>query len=413
LQCGRSACILHGIRSRDASLHAPQACATPSRGCMPTLPLPADHRPPRLLIVDDEPAMRLVLREILSAAPYDVVEAPDGQRALELFLSQGADAIVADVLMPHMSGLELLRRVRAVDDDVAFVMITGAGTLDGAVEALRLQVDDYLLKPFDVEAVTAALGRALACRGRRRDERRRLAERIDQQARQLDQVFVDGLLAISMSVEARDRYTGGHVERVATYAVATGVHLGLAEDDLKALLVAALLHDIGKIAVPDHILGKPGALTPEECSVIREHPAGGAAILARSPTLAIGIPGVLHHHERWDGGGYPHGLAGEEIPLAGRILAVADTFDAIVTARPYRGPRSTLEALAELRRCQGTQFDPRVLDAFTQALDGGFQAVKRVRYAAALPWRDLPAPHPGSAATPAGNRKLASGTAAV
>jgi putative two-component system response regulator len=380
---------------------------------MPTLPPPADHRPPRLLIVDDEPAMRLVLREILSAARFDVAEAADGQRALELFLTDGADAIVSDVLMPRMSGLELLRRVRAVDEDVAFVMITGAGTLDGAVEALRLQVDDYLLKPFDVDDVTAALGRALAARGRRRDERRRLAERIDQQERQLDQVFVDGLLAISMSVEARDRYTGGHVERVAIYAVATGVQLGLAEDDLKALLVAALLHDIGKIAVPDHILGKPGALTPDEYAVIREHPAGGAAILARSTSLSIGIPGVLHHHERWDGGGYPHGLAGEEIPLAGRILAAADTFDAIVTARPYRGPRTEVEALAELRRCQGTQFDPRVVDAFAQALDDGFQAAKRVRYAAALPWRDFPAPHPAPAATPSGNRKLASGVAAV
>ncbi|HEY0093893.1 MAG TPA: HD-GYP domain-containing protein, partial [Archangium sp.] len=168
------------------------------------------------------------------------------------------------------------------------------------------------------------------------------------------------------------------------YAVAAGTALGLDEDTLQDLVVCGLLHDIGKIGVPDHILRKPGELTEEETLVMRRHPLIGAAILERSTFLRSAARGVLHHHERWDGGGYPFGLAREEISLTGRILAVVDAFDAMVTTRPYRDERALGEARAELERCAGTQFDPTVVAAFGRALDAGLPAPSDKRYVRAL-----------------------------
>jgi response regulator RpfG family c-di-GMP phosphodiesterase len=339
--------------------------------------------PPRLLIVDDEPGIRRVLADVFAADSYTLAQAGDGHTALEHFRAHGADLILADLMMPGMDGLELLRRVKALDPAVAFILLTGAGTMEQAVEALRLQADDYLLKPFNIDEVILSARRALEHRRlvlENRAHQRGLETLVAQQADQIENLFLDGLLTIAGAVEARDAYTGGHLERVTVYAVATGAALGLDEDALQELVVGGLLHDIGKIGVPDLILGKPGELTEEETRVMRRHPEIGAAILERSPFLRSAAPGVLHHHERWDGHGYPARLAGEEISLAGRILAVADAFDAMVTTRPYRGERARDEARDELVRCSGTQFDPDVVTAFCAALDAGLPAPAGKRY---------------------------------
>ena len=330
---------------------------------------------PRILVVDDEPHLRSLLTRVLSAEKYRVMEAEDGRAALDILDQYGADLILSDLMMPRMTGMELLEEVKRRDDTLAFILLTGAGTMADAVEALRRQADDYLLKPFNLDEVTFSVARALGHRTLLRENRAYQAElehRVSEQAEQLENLFVDALLSLANAIEARDGYTGGHVERVTGYAVATGKELGLDDEALKNLWVSGLLHDVGKIAVPDRILTKPGKLTSEEYQIMQQHPEIGAAIMRRSSFLRPALAGVLHHQERWDGAGYPAGLRGYEISVEGRILAVADTFDAIISTRPYRPQRTVEEAVAELRRCAGTQFDPAVVEAFIRAMHRGF-----------------------------------------
>jgi len=329
---------------------------------------------PRVLVVDDDPGVRGVLVRVLEGG-YELRQATSGEEAETLFAESGADLVLSDLQMPGIGGMELLQRCKARDDTVAFIILTGAGTMENAIDALRLQADDYLLKPFNLDEVTLSVERALRHRSLVRENRfyqRHLEARVAEQARELENLFVDALLSLANAVEARDDYTGNHVGRVARRAVATGREMGLIGDDLRHLWVGALLHDIGKIAVPDEILRKPGRLTEEEYEVMKRHPELGAAIMSRSAFLRPALPAVLHHQERWDGLGYPAGLRGEEISLQGRIIAVVDTFDAIVTSRPYRPRRSPQVALDEIERCSGTQFDPAVVEAFRRAMEKGF-----------------------------------------
>lgn len=329
----------------------------------------------RLLVVDDDPGISALLSRILAAEGHALRTASGGEEALELFRREGADLVLSDLQMPGLGGLELLQRVKALDDTAGFIILTGAGTVQDAVEALRLHADDYLLKPFNVDEVALAVARALEHRRLLRENRfyqRHLEDRVAEQALELESLFVDALLSLASAVEARDNYTGNHVERVARYAVSTGREVGLEGAEIRHLWVGALLHDVGKIGVPDHVLRKPGKLTPDEYAQMKRHPEIGAAIMERSAFLRPALPAVLHHQEHWDGSGYPAGLRGEEISLQGRIVAVADTFDAMVTTRPYRGGRSAAEAVEELERCAGTQFDPAVVAAFRRALANGF-----------------------------------------
>jgi putative two-component system response regulator len=330
---------------------------------------------PRVLVADDDPAIRSVLRTIYSRAGYDLREAADGVEALRRVEEDAPDLVLSDLQMPAMNGLELLRRVKARDDTTAFIILTGAGTVDNAVQALRQKADDYLVKPFHVDEVLLASERALGhCRLVRenRGYQQTLEARVAEQARQIESLHVDAIRALAAAIETRDDYTGGHVERVARYAAATGRELGLAGDELRALWLGALLHDVGKIGVSDGILRKPGSLTDEEYAEMKRHPEIGAGVMERSSFLRPGLPAVLHHQEHWDGTGYPYGLRGEAISLQGRIVAVVDCYDAIVSSRPYRHAATCAQALDEIRACAGTHFDPSVVKAFLRAAENGF-----------------------------------------
>lgn len=331
--------------------------------------------PLRVIVADDDVAIRGVLRTLLAEEAFTVQEAEDGAEALRQFMDGGADLIFSDLQMPAMGGLDLLRRVRALDDTVAFIILTGAGTVENAVEALRLQADDYLVKPFHVAEVMLAAERAVSYRRLLRENRsyqQHLEERVAEQAGQIETLLMDALRSLATAIETRDDYTGGHVERVARYATATGREMGLAGEELRALWVGALLHDVGKIGVPDQVLKKPAPLTYEEYEEMKRHPEIGATIMERSSFLRPGLPAVLHHQERYDGSGYPYGLRGADISLQGRIVAVVDTYDAIVSSRPYRNGSTYEHAMAEIRRNAGTQFDPDVVQAFIRAAEKGF-----------------------------------------
>jgi putative two-component system response regulator len=331
-----------------------------------------------VLIVDDEPSVRGVIRRALASANYHIEEAANGEEAMDLLADRGADIILSDLLMPRMGGMDLLLRAKALDDAVGFIMLTGVGTMENAIEALRRQADDYLLKPFNIEEVRISVARALRHRQlilENREYQRELETRVEEQGRKIERLLLEGLLIVASAVEARDGYTGEHVGRVTRYAVATGNRLGLDRESLRALWMGGILHDVGKIGIPDSILKKPGPLTPEETAVMRQHPLISASIVERSTFLKPALPGILHHHENWDGSGYPYGLEGDSISLAGRIISVADSYDAITTQRPYRDKRSPTAAIAEIRGCAGRQFDREVVDAFVAAMDEGFGEV--------------------------------------
>lgn len=331
--------------------------------------------PLRALVADDDAGVRAVLRLVLRDQGYEVVEAVNGAEALQVYRAEQPDLILSDLQMPRLDGIGLLRSIRATDDTVAFLILTGAGTMENAVEALRLQADDYLVKPFNLDEVALACTRALSYRRLMRENRayqQHLESRVAEQSREIESLLADAIRALAIAIETRDDYTGGHVERVARLAAATGRELGMSGADLRALWVAALLHDVGKIGVPDAILRKAGPLTPDEYEQVKRHPQVGANIMAASSFLRPGLLGVLHHQERWDGNGYPAGLKGEDISLQGRIICVVDCFDAVVSGRPYSPARTEREALAELERCSGTQFDPAVVRAFLRAAENGF-----------------------------------------
>ncbi len=351
-----------------------------------------DDRKSSVLIVDDEPAITSVVSRQLSREGLSCEEASSGKEALERLAKRDFDVIVTDVKMPEMSGIDLLKIVKQRDPEVQVIMITGNPDVDFAVEAIRSRVDDYLVKPFELAQLSHSVSRALEHRDLLRENRLYRAElevRVREQARQIERLFLDGLSALAAAIEARDLYTSGHLDRVCTYALATGQEMSLEEQQMSNLWLGSLFHDVGKLAIPDAILNKPGPLTEGEYDQMKKHPELGVQIVERISFLVPAAKGILHHQERWDGEGYPHGLAGQMICIEGRILAVADAFDAMLTDRPYRPGRLEPEAVAELERCADSQFDPDVVAAFLRARAKGFPAeYPTTHLAAGEPLRD-------------------------
>jgi cyclic di-GMP phosphodiesterase len=308
---------------------------------------------PHLLLVEDNDSILEIMRDILEAEGYRVSCAANGKEALRAFEREVPDLIVSDVMMPHLDGFGLLKAVRARPDGVAvpFLFLSARTEQAATTQARQLGADDYLFKPFDPDELTMAV--------RARLERRRLVELFDTRAAHLQTVTM-----LANAIEARDTYTRGHVERVKNYASALARALGWSDDALVILEFGALLHDIGKITVPRDLLNKPSGLLREEWDLLRQHPKTGAKMLEGVDHLRPAIPYVLYHHERWDGHGYPNGLAGVVIPREGRLLALADTFDAMTSDRPYRHALNQEEALGEIRKGVGTQFDPAMAEVF-------------------------------------------------
>jgi response regulator RpfG family c-di-GMP phosphodiesterase len=311
---------------------------------------------------------------------FACTEAENGVQALAVLEASGpTPLILSDLRMPDMDGAELLRRVRVRWPDTAVVMITAVADVEVAVSCLALGAMDYLTKPFHLEEVRARVRQALEKRQlvvENRAYQRQLEARVAEQARRLETLFLASMQSLANALEVKDPYTRGHSERVSRYAVAIGRELGVDAATLAQLELGGRLHDIGKIGVREAVLNKPGPLSDEEYAHIMTHPEIGwrllTPLLADAPT-ALSV--VRSHHERFDGAGIPDRLAGEEIPFAARITAVADSFDAMTSQRPYRNGLTLEAARAELQRCSGTQYDPAVVEAFERAVAAGAVAL--------------------------------------
>jgi response regulator RpfG family c-di-GMP phosphodiesterase len=332
-----------------------------------------DARRACILIADDEQEIRNVLYELLSE-DYDCQSVASAEEALALLGVMRFDIIVSDINMEGMSGLEMIPHVAAIAPDATVIMVSGTQTVESAIEALRAGAFDYVMKPFDLRHVEAAVRRALEHKQLREAKRRYenyleelVAERtleLDRTLATLEDSYRMTLKALAAALETRDRETHGHSERVVSFSLRLGRELNLTGDELRSLEFGALLHDIGKIGVPDAILHKPAQLCEAEWVRMRRHPVHGQQILQGISFLEGAARVVGQHHEKWDGTGYPLGLRGEEIDLNARIFAVADAFDAITSDRVYRAGRSYEVAVAELEEYAGRQFDPAVVAAF-------------------------------------------------
>ena len=328
------------------------------------------------LIVDDEPRLRQVLVHLMRNDGFTCLEAGNGEEALEHLQRTPISLVMSDLRMPKMDGLELLRRVRGRWPDTAVVMITAVADVEVAVSCLAIGAMDYLTKPFHLEEVRARVAQALEKRRlvvENRGYQESLQEKVAVQARRLEELFLASIQSLAEALEVKDPYTRGHSIRVSHYSVLIARELALSEELLHHIELGGHVHDIGKIGVREDVLNKPGKLTDAEYEHIMTHPVVGWRILA--PLLGetpVALNIVRSHHERYDGRGVPDRLAGENIPFEARIAAVADSFDAMTSDRPYRPDGMSLDAaMAELVRCSGAQFDPRVVTAMVSAVEAG------------------------------------------
>jgi len=334
-----------------------------------------------ILVVDDEPAIRSLLARWLADAGLEARAAAGAEQALELAHRDPFDVVVSDVNMPGHDGIWLAERLKRLYPATAIIIVTARGDVGTAVDTLRLGVQDYLVKPVEPDALIAAVRRGLEWHRQeieREQEYRRLEDEVHTRKDQLSETLATLQATSSAAIEAmlrmltlHDPPAYEHATRVAALAVRLVDALG-GDDVLSAhVRLGALLHDLGKMAVGVQVLTKPERLSTAERELIAKHPQLGAEIVARVPFMVSAAAIVGAHHERWDGKGYPNRLRATDIPLGARIVMVADTFDALTNDRPYQDERSPSQAVEEIRRCRGTQFDPDVVDAFLTIMAAG------------------------------------------
>jgi len=320
----------------------------------------------RILIVDDEAAIRKLLSQKLSKEGYDCEEADDAVHVLKKLGSKTTELVILDLRMPGKSGIYLLPEIKAEYPDTAVIVVTAVAETSVAIQCMKQGADDYICKPFDLGDIALSVERTLKKRRLQREIKERyrsLEEQAGGQSQEIRALFLGAIKALIFSLEAKDKYIAGHSRRVTEIALAIGRELALPEDDMEDLQWGSLLHDVGKIAVDQLILNKPARLTPGEYEHIMKHAQVGAGIV--KPVVNEKVVAIIeHHHDRYDGSGLYQIVAGVEIPLGARILAVADAFDAMTSDRPYRQAMYDDAAYAELERCKGTQFDPRAVEVF-------------------------------------------------
>lgn len=311
-----------------------------------------------ILVVDDEPAITIALAKKLRRDGYECLTASSGGEALGRLGAEHLDLVITDVRMPGMSGLELLRQVKLHDSNIPVIVMSAYTDINFAIEALRSRADDFLLKPFNLDDLSLSVARSLGRRSTPVDD----FESLGRQA----------VAALASAALSRNGHAESHLSHMVKYALSTSAELGLGDDALRGVWLASVLNDVGMLRVPEAVFKKPGALSPEDWNLVRQHPDAGARIVTGVEYLEPARTGILHHHERPDGAGYPSGLRGEEISIEGRIVAVAGAFASMLGVRPYRDALSEPDAVAELERGSGSQFDEPVVRAFMSARGEGF-----------------------------------------
>ncbi len=320
-----------------------------------------------ILIVDDEAVVRQLLKRRLSSEGYHCREASSADEALDKLRHNTVELVILDIKMPGKSGVELLPEIKASYPDTTIIMATAVTNTSIAIQCMKQGAYDYVIKPFNLDEIILSVKRALETRRLElevRNYQQYLEQRVAEQTNRIRASFLKAITSLAYALEAKDKYTSGHSQRVAQISVIIARELGLPQDDIERIRLAGLVHDIGKMGVKEVVLNKPGCLAEEEFQHIKYHPAMGEHILTPIVDDEEILMIVRHHHERYDGRGYPDGLSGEQIPLGARIMAVADSYDAMTSERPYRNAMSSKKAYAEIERGRDTQYSPEVVDAF-------------------------------------------------
>lgn len=347
------------------------------------------NQPNRILIVDDEKLNRELLEDLVVSFGHEPEMARDGVEALAM-MKLDIDLVLLDVMMPGMDGFEVARRIREDPDssDLPIIMVTALTSKEDRLRAVQAGVNDFITKPIDkteLKVRTESLLKMKEAQDAVKRHKAELEKKVEQRTadlrlalqdmaeaqRRTHKAHLDTIVRLAIASEYKDEDTAAHIHRMSHYCaiIARGLHLPPGEVEL--ILHASPMHDVGKIGIPDHILLKPGKLTPEEWTIMKEHSVMGGRILgeAEDDLIKAGEIIALRHHEKWDGSGYPKGLKGEDIPLIGRITAIADVFDALTSKRPYKSPMSNEKAFAIIKDSIGTHFDPKVGEAFFEGID--------------------------------------------
>ena len=333
----------------------------------------------KIIAIDDEAGIIDSLSIFLKRTNYDFVGITDPIEGIERIRNEHFDLLLLDFMMTPLHGDDVVEEIRKFNKELYILLLTGHKDLAPPLETIkRLDIQGYCEKSDKFEQLLLLIESGIKSI-EQMHEIKRINEMLKESKEQLERAYLDTIQSLRYAVEAKDPYTRGHSDRVSEYAVLIGRKMGLPEDEVKTLQIGGLFHDIGKIGVPDSILQKEAKLTDDEYSQIKNHPSIGAHILGEAEAFKDIIPIVKHHHERFDGRGYPSRLSGEEIPLLARITAVADTFDAMTSKRSYRNALDIQYVKEEIERCKGTQFDPKIAEVFFEILNNDFGKIQEIQ----------------------------------
>ena len=333
----------------------------------------------KILAVDDEEGIIDSLSIFLKRSGYDFTGVTDPVEAIEKVKNEHFDMLVLDFIMTPFHGDQVVEEIRKFNKELYILLLTGHKDLAPPLETIRrLDIQGYCEKSDKFDQLLLLIESGIKSISQM-NEIKKINSQLSETYEKLEKAYLESIQTLRYTVEAKDPYTRGHSDRVSEFSVLIGKYLGLSDSDLKILEIGGLFHDIGKIGVPDTILRKESKLTDDEYSEIKNHPSIGAHILSTASIFADIIPIVKHHHEKYDGNGYPGRLKGEEIPYLARITALADTFDAMTSKRTYRDALPLETVIAEFERCKGTQFDPMLADVFLDILKNHYEEIEAIQ----------------------------------